>query len=489
MHVLCVDLPLFYLAFAAFSSWLSSLTNTQDWTIKNMDLWNEYEGRTIDGDFPLTKLLRPEGRSAFFATSNGTGVPTVIRLIESHFDDAEILARWQGITEIDNAHLVKLKKFGQVELDGTSLVYAVMEPVEANLGEILEQRRLTVLETRDVASSLVSALGAMHSHGFVHEHVDAGNVMAVGDAIKLRSDCIREAPEGDEGLEIKRRDVRDLSAVVLQALTQQRTLAGAARELPLPEPFDQIVRKGMSGEWGLREIGAALKLAGPAAAPAATASRVAASAAAGPVVREMPAERPVAAAGMASAPGMGRVRVPVEEEPRGWELKKIAYGVGALLLVLLLVWFFVHGRASSSTGAVQTAAAPAVVAQGDAGAAGNASSAANPGPAASPSTAANAGPAANVPTVQRQAAVGYGRDQWRVVAFTYNRESQAQQKAAAIAQKHSDLRPEVFTPDGRAPYLVTVGGLMSRDEAFALARKARSEGLPRDSYAQNYRGR
>jgi eukaryotic-like serine/threonine-protein kinase len=49
------------------------------------------------------------------------------------------------------------------------------------------------------------------------------------------------------------------------------------------------------------------------------------------------------------------------------------------------------------------------------------------------------------------------------------------------------LRPEVFTPNGRAPYLVTVGGVMSRDEAFAMARKARSEGLPRDSYAQNYR--
>jgi hypothetical protein len=191
------------------------------------------------------------------------------------------------------------------------------------------------------------------------------------------------------------------------------------------------------------------------------------------------------AAGTGSTPGMGRVRVPVEEEPRGLELKKIAYGVGALLLVLLLIWFFVHGRASSSSsrGAVQSAAAPAVVAQGDAGTAGSAPSAASPNPAVDPN------PAANVPTVQRQAAVGNGRDQWRVVAFTYNHESQAQQKAAAIAQKHSELRPEVFTPNGRAPYLVTVGGAMSRDEAFALARKARSEGLPRDLYAQNYTGK
>jgi eukaryotic-like serine/threonine-protein kinase len=57
---------------------------------------------------------------------------------------------------------------------------------------------------------------------------------------------------------------------------------------------------------------------------------------------------------------------------------------------------------------------------------------------------------------------------------------------ASIAQKHSELRPEVFTPNGHAPYLVTVGGAMSRDDAFAMARKARDEGLPRDSYAQNY---
>lgn len=454
-----------HLPFAAFS-----LTNTQDWKI-NMDLWNEYEGRTIDGAFPLTKLLRPEGRSAFFATSNGTGIPTVIRLIESHYDDAEILARWQAIQALDHAHLVKLKQFGPAELDGTSLVYAVMEPVEANLGEILEERRLTVLETREVASSLVSALEAMHSHGFVHEHIEPGNVMAVGEAIKLRSDCIRETPEGEEGREAKRRDVRDLAAVLLRALTQQRTLEAASRELPLPAPFEQIVRRGMSGEWGLQEMAAALTPV------------VAAPPAARPVVREVPVdrivERPVvseAVAEAASASRVGRIQVPVEEEPRGFEFKKIVYGVGALLVFLLLLWFFVHGRSASSRGAVETTA-PAAVAEGDA--AGGATAGGANAPAA----------AATVPIPQKLAPVGDARAQWRVVAFTYNHESQAQQKVAAIAQKHSDLRPEVFTPNGRSPYLVTVGGAMSRDEAFALARKARREGLPRDSYAQNYTGK
>jgi hypothetical protein len=81
------------------------------------------------------------------------------------------------------------------------------------------------------------------------------------------------------------------------------------------------------------------------------------------------------------------------------------------------------------------------------------------------------------------------REQWRVVAFTYNHADQAQKKAETIAQKYADLHPEVFTPTGRAPYLVTLGGAMSRDQAFALAEQGRRLGLPRDTYAQNYSGK
>jgi eukaryotic-like serine/threonine-protein kinase len=252
--------------------------------------------------------------------------------------------------------------------------------------------------------------------------------------------------------------------VLLRALTQQRTLDAASRDLPLPEPFDQIVRKGISGEWGLREIAAALQAG--AAPPAAR-----------PVVRDVPVERPVVAAEGAFAPRVQRTRVPVEETPNDFSLRKIAYGVGALLLILLLVWYFVHSRSGNPAGAAQETAAPAAVAQGDDAATGATATAAKP----------NA--SADLSTPRTHAPLGNGRNQWRVVAYTYNGESLAQQKVAAIAQKHSELRPEMFTPTGHAPYLVTVGGVMSRDEAFALARKVRSEGLPRDSYAQNYTGK
>jgi hypothetical protein len=72
------------------------------------------------------------------------------------------------------------------------------------------------------------------------------------------------------------------------------------------------------------------------------------------------------------------------------------------------------------------------------------------------------------------------------VAFTYNRQDQAEKKVSSLAHQHPDLGPEIFSPTGQAPWLVTVGGVLDRDAAYALAHKARRLGLPRDTYAQNY---
>jgi hypothetical protein len=449
-----------------------------------MNLWTEYEGRTIDGAYPLTKLIRPEGRSAFFSTSNGTGVPTVIRLIESHFDGDEILTRWRGVAALNHPNLVKLKSFGHVVLDETSLVYAVMEPVEANLGEILRERRLTEPETRQIATSLLAAIEALHFNGFVHEHVVPENVLAVGEVIKLRSDCIRETLEGEEGVALKRKDVRDYATLLLQALTQQRTLEDATRQLPLHAPFEQIVRKGMSGEWGLAEIGTALKRPSVAQAIARAGvtpdapkveRAVAEPVFAVPSAAQTPVDRPLAA-----PPSVARrIRVPVDEEPRKLGTRGLAYGVGTLL-ILLLGWYFVHSRSASSNRPVE---APASVPAAQESAPVAAKSPAAGTNVESPREAAgsNAAP-------EGKKVAGDSRGRWRVVAFTYNREDQAQQKVAEIARSHPDLNPTVFTPNGHAPFLVTLGGPMSMQEAFALSGKAKREGLPKDTYAQNYRG-
>jgi hypothetical protein len=345
------------------------------------------------------------------------------------------------------------------------------------MGEIVAERRLTTEETRQIATSLLTALEALHSNGFVHEHIEPANVLAVGESIKLRSDCIRETPEGQEGRELKSRDVHDYSAVLLQALTQSKTLEEAKRYMPLAAPFNEIVPKGMSGEWGLEEIRAALRpdTVRVEARPVVTNPVVTKEDGAG-IVAQTVVELP-------SYP-TERVRVPVEEEPRGIEGRRLAIGVGAMLL-LAVVALFVHGRASKSGGAVQAnAVVPAIAAEGSEAAPAPAleTPVAEPGSVASAPVVAK--PEASVPAVRTAT---NGAPQWRVVAFTYNREAQAKEKAASVAAKHPDLRPEVFTPNGRAPYLVTVGGTMSRDEAFALLKKGHAEGLPGDSYAQNYR--
>jgi hypothetical protein len=453
-----------------------------------MNLWTEYEGRTIDGAYPLTKLIRPEGRSAFFSTSNGTGVPTVIRLIESHFDGDEILARWRGVAALNHPNLVKLKSFGHVEVDETSLVYAVMEPVEANLSEILKERRLTEQETRQIATSLLAAIEALHSNGFVHEHVAPENVLAVGEVIKLRSDCIRETLEGEDGVALKRKDVRDYSTLLLQALTQQRRLEDASRNPPLPAPFEQIVRKGISGEWGLPEIGAALKRRSVAQAIARAGVTPDAPKFERPVAEPVPAAPSAAGTSvdppLAAPPSVARrIRVPVDDESRRLGRRGIAYGVGTLL-ILLLGWYFVHSRSAGSKGAVQEAPASAPVAQENAPVAAKSSAATDVETRPTPGARVAAG---NTPAPAGQNAAGDSRGRWRVVAFTYNREDQAQQKAAEIAQSHPDLSPTVFRPNGRGPFLVILGGPMSREEAFAFSGKAKREGMPRDIYAQNYR--
>lgn len=462
-----------------------------------MRLWTEYEGETIDGAFPLKRLLLPEGRSAFFSTANGKGDPALLRLIECHFDEDEIIARWRCVEALGHPNFLKLERYGQIELDGGPGVYALFEKADANLAEVLAQNRLSMKDTTQLADSLVAALEMLHTHGFVHEHVAAQNIFAVGETVKLRSDCIREAPEGHAGVDAKQRDVHDLAIVVLQALTQT---TDGERAVGLPAPFDKVVRNGLSGAWGLAEIRAALgtgprpwsapaKAASGASAPKTQISESpkvqgpAANGVKSPAVAP-PASAPVAKPLSSSKPNetkrwgddnlvRNRMRQVLQGETRerafsfktGQGAKWVGVAAMVVILSLMVGWLVAH-EGHHGTSHTARAVSPAAM----------------PGGEHSGRASAQAAPAA----AQSQLGGAQGRSEWRVIAYTYNHRDQAQKKAATLSQRHPDLRPEVFTPTGHAPYLVTVGGVMNKDEAFALARRLRSRGLPRDTYAQNY---
>jgi hypothetical protein len=127
--------------------------------------------------------------------------------------------------------------------------------------------------------------------------------------------------------------------------------------------------------------------------------------------------------------------------------------------------------------ATTAAAPPAATPTGDAANATGAPRTVKPAPRPSPAkSAADATPANGEP-----------RSVWHVVAYTYLRESAAQRMAAQLATKYPQLEPQVFTPTGHAPYLVTLGGGTDRQQAFERREAARAAGMPSDTYTQNFR--
>ena len=466
-----------------------------------MQLWTDYEGVTIDGAFPLQKLLLPEGRSAFFSTAGPKGEPTVVRLIECHFDEEEILARWRCVEALSHPNFLKFEHYGQTELDGRPVVYAVFEKVDANLAEVLDQGHLTVKDVAQLASSLVAALDVLHSHGFIHEHIEPRNIFAVSDVVKLRSDCIREAPEGEDGRAAKRHDVRDLATVLLQALTQRRSVEDIP-DFAMPPPFGQIIRNGLDGTWELENIKAALGGLFGLKQPVAPKSVNAAPAT--PAVPEQNAPSTEAKPSMGpeaqlSLPllnenrNMRFARATTREDTRSrednWDrnnavgqdesfsLRSRWLGAAGILILLLLLsaWGLAHAWNAHRHKATQTAEAVSrQAAQSAVLSAKQISTSPAPKPVA-----------ADLSRVNPHASTG-SRAGWRVIPFTYNRRMDAEKMVSSLARSHPELQPAVFTPSGHAPYLVSIGGVMDRDAANALAHRSRSLGLPHDTYAQNY---
>jgi hypothetical protein len=146
-----------------------------------MHLWNDYEGTTIAGQWVLGRLLRTEGRSALFATDRTDGGGSaVLRLTEALNDQAVLGARYRAIQAAGDEFLVTVESYGDAEFDGTPLSYAVLEPTQETLAEILSGRRLGTDETQEVATNVAGGLLALHAQGLVHGLVEPESVVAAG---------------------------------------------------------------------------------------------------------------------------------------------------------------------------------------------------------------------------------------------------------------------------------------------------------------------
>src|ERR1700683_1243937 len=140
--------------------------------LNRMMLWGDLEGRQLEERWLLGRLVRPEGRTAWFEAIGPDGVPVMLSVTEALNDEDELLARLSAAADIRHPNVVAIREATISHLDDTPVVVGVMEMTEENLGDVLRERTLSAAEGRQVLDAVLAALGAMHAHGLVHKHIE-----------------------------------------------------------------------------------------------------------------------------------------------------------------------------------------------------------------------------------------------------------------------------------------------------------------------------
>lgn len=252
-----------------------------------------WEGRIVDGKFPLVQWWGSSGQSAVFLTEIGP-TKAAIKLIAADTLDANVqLLRWRQASQLSHPHLQRLFTEGRCEIEGTRLLYVVKEYAEENLSDVLRQRVLTTTETWDLLQPVLDALAYLHREGLVHGRIQPSNILAQGNHIKLSVD--RVLGSGDVGDRTQLRDTYDapelkveplspaadvwsLGATLVEVFTQRKLAPEQSlyKELPVPEavpePFRSIardcLRRDRTQRCTIADIQSRLSTARPVAPPA-----------------------------------------------------------------------------------------------------------------------------------------------------------------------------------------------------------------------------
>jgi len=398
-------------------------------------LREHWEGVSLPGDYRLERWLSGDDAAGFFETSIASdGRRAIVRLVrESEVDGAAQLALWQRTRQLRHPNLRELLDCGRADFSGDLVLYAVFEHADDTLAAALALAPLSESEAREVLEAVHGALSYLQSQGLAHAALDPDHVVAVGEGIKLSSDLLRQVEAGAPYID------------ELRAFWYKISPSTLARSADI---FAQVL--GIESRAGTRAIPVASVESPPKPDAAGEARATEAAAAASPAFELSPP--------------------PPNRFPK-WVL------VGAAGVVLLILGLNLRRdpEAAASPPVVSTPR-PAPV------------SAAVPAePKPSPPTA-TATPTKNRPAPKPVSqAASAGRAMWRVIAFTYRTRAGAVKKADQVNRRHPDLEARVFsTKEKKGYYLVSLGGRMTREDALRRQKKARSEGLARDVYVQNY---
>jgi len=234
------------------------------------ELWKKWVGRVVDEKFPLRRWLGGSDHSAVFLTErNGGGSrKAAIKLIPAQNLDGDAqLALWANIAKLSHPHLIRLFECGRCQIEGTRLLYVVMECADENLAEILPVRPLSPAEASEMLPPTAEALGFLQRAGFVHGRVAPSNITAVENQLKLSSDGLRkngevagarapslyDAPEVATSGPSPAADVWSLGMTLVAVLTQnepKKSGNAAAVAVPntIPQPLREIARRCLQAD-------------------------------------------------------------------------------------------------------------------------------------------------------------------------------------------------------------------------------------------------
>jgi serine/threonine-protein kinase len=235
------------------------------------EFWKNWEGREVDDRFPLRQWLGSSDHSAVFLTQrSGAGSQrTVIKLIrvESLDEEAQI-SRWATAAKLTHPHLIRLFERGRCLIDGTRLLYVVMEFADENLAEILPLRPLSPAEVSEMLQPTVEALAYVHGSGLAHGQIRPSNIMAVDNHLKISADGLGkrgarggartssayDAPELTGSGLSPAADIWSLGITLVAVLTQNEPqlksgdrVSGAVPET-IPQPFREIARQCLQAD-------------------------------------------------------------------------------------------------------------------------------------------------------------------------------------------------------------------------------------------------
>jgi TonB family protein len=233
--------------------------------------WKHWEGRVVDAKFPLRQWLGSSDHSAVFRTERiGKGSQkAAIKLIPAGTqDEAAQLSRWAGAARLSRPHLLQIFECGRYQLDGTRLLYVVMEYSEENLSEILPLRPLSPAEASEMLPPAIEALASLHRAGFTHSRIQPSNIMAVDNRLKISTDGLRKIGEPLDGRSLSPYDAPEVAIVgtspaadiwslgitLLAVLTQNEPKLKTGPQGPvavpntIPQPLREILQRCLQSD-------------------------------------------------------------------------------------------------------------------------------------------------------------------------------------------------------------------------------------------------